>query len=418
MKQPQRILCALLTLMLTIATLTGPLRALADAPVEIDMFITAPEYTDAIRALIDEYQKIHPEVDIRYEATQSDYPALLKTRINAGQCPDIFATTAGKEVLLYQDYSYDLTGTPAADALTDAARTVMSVGDEVYGFHYVCNYFGIIYNQEMFENCGINAFPETLTELEAACRKLSDAGYQPFSTGFSEWWVFKHIFQHFLNAASDDPAALVHDFVTGRAKLSQYPALYDNFFSLIDLAVRYGDPLPLETGMADEERLLASDKVAMILGQGAWVETELLALNPNLRIGFAGYPVSEDPAQCQVISGPDQALHIYRDSPALAQVLDFVNWWLTSDYGKSWFCDVCHVIPPVRDAKVPATVIATQGMALIAEHGGGVVSISYSTDAFHQVFGQIMQDYVGGSLTRAQACTAIEEAWRTLEDEN
>lgn len=418
MKLSQRALYALLATILTIATLTGPRCAQADTPVQIDMFITAPEYTDAIHALIDEYQKIHPEVDIRYESTQSDYPALLKTRINAGACPDIFATTAGKEVQLYRDYSYDLTGTPAADALTDAARAVMSVGDRVYGFHYVCNYFGIVYNQEIFEQCGINTFPATLTELETACRKLSEAGYQPFSTGFSEWWVFKHIFQHFLNAASDDPAALVHDFATGQAKLSQYPVLYDNFFSLIDLAVRYGDPLPLETGLAYEESALASGKVAMILGQGAWVETELLSLNPDLRIGFAGYPVSEDPAQCQVISGPDQALHIYRDSPVLAEVLDFVNWWLTSDYGKSWFSDVCHVIPPVRDAKVPATVIATQGMALVAEHGEGVVSISYSTDAFHQVFGRIMQDYVSGSLTRAQACAAIEQAWLSLENGN
>jgi len=417
MKKAKRALGFTLALMLTLA-LPGGLGSLADTQAKIDMFITAPEYTDAFYALIEEYQTIHPEVDIFYEATQSDYPALLKTRINAGQCPDIFATTAGKEVRLYQDYSYNLTGTPAAEALTDTARAVMSVDGEVYGFHYVCNYFGIIYNQAVFSACGIDAFPATLTELEAACRKISAAGYQPFSTGFSEWWVFKHIFQHFINAASDDPAALVSDFSAGRATLSQYPVLSENFFALIDLAVRYGDPVPLETGMADEERALASGKAAMMLGQGTWVETELLKLNPYLQIGFAGYPVGEDPALCQVISGPDQALHVYRDSPALPQVLDFVNWWLTSDYGKSWFCDVCHVIPTVRDAKVPTLAIATQGMALAREHGEGVVSISYSTDAFHQAFGHILQDYVGGSLTRAQACAAIEAAWISLEGED
>ena len=32
-------------------------------------------------------------------------------------------------------------------------------------------------------------------------RKIKAAGYTPFSTGFAEWWVFKHVFQHFLDAA-------------------------------------------------------------------------------------------------------------------------------------------------------------------------------------------------------------------------
>ena len=79
------------------------LPATAEAPVEINMFISMPEYADAVRALIDVYKTVAPNVTIHYETTQNDYPTLLKTKINAGETPDIFATTSGKEIGVYMD---------------------------------------------------------------------------------------------------------------------------------------------------------------------------------------------------------------------------------------------------------------------------------------------------------------------------
>lgn len=405
----KRILCLLLACALFAGL--APAAAAAETPVEINMFITAPENSDAIRTLIDAYKLVQPNVTIHYETTQSDYPTLLKTRINAGECPDIFATTSGKEICLYQDFSYDIAGTPAGDALLPSVRSVMSSGVGVYGFHYVCNDFGIVYNRAIFQACGIERFPQTLSELNKACATLAAAGYQPITTGFLEWWVYKHIFQHFLNATGEDPATLANRFARGEVHLSDYPALYDQFFAFIDLAVHYGDASPLETDLAAEEDAMATGRAAMMLGQGAWVEADLFSLSPALQIGFDGYPVSEDPAQCQIISGPDQALRVYRDSPVLRQALDFVNWWLTSDYGVAWISDICKVIPAVRGARVPNTAIATQGAALIAQKGSGILSISFSTDSFHQLFGDIMQSYVGGVIGRDEACARIERAW-------
>ena len=145
-------------------------------PVLIRMFITAPEYADAIHTLIDQYHALNPNVTIVYETAQSDYPALLKTRINAGECPDIFATTSGKEVALYQDFSYDLTGTPAAAALPETSLRVLSANGRVYAFNIVNNYFGILYNRAIFSECGIAEFPATLDALETACETIAAHG--------------------------------------------------------------------------------------------------------------------------------------------------------------------------------------------------------------------------------------------------
>lgn len=381
---------------------------------EIYMFISSPEYSDAINALIAEYKTVKPNVTINYETTQSDYPTLLKTKINAGEIPDIFSSTSGKEIATYYDYTYNFAGTPAAEAMTDAVADVMSYGDEIHGFAIKGNYFGIVYNKGIFEELNLE-FPKTISDMEAACEKIKAAGYQPITTGFAEWWVFKHVWQHFFSAASDSAEDLAKKFQAGEAKIKDYPMLYDNFFNFIDLAVKYGDAKPLEASLSAEDAAMGSGKTAMMLGQGAWVEADILAIDPNIKIGFGGYPVSENASDSKVIGGSDQALRINKDSKALDQVMEFVNWWYTSDYGKTWFSDVAKVIPPISAGTVPNLEIPKQGNELAAKDGTASLAIVYYTDSSHQAMGEILQSYIAGTVSKDEACSQIEAKWIELE---
>lgn len=405
-------LFSLILAAMMLLTLAAP--AMAEGS-EINIFISSPEYADAMNELIAAYKEVAPDVTINYETTQNDYPTLLKTRINAGMTPDIFSTTSGKEIGDYIEYSYNFAAEPAAAAMDPAVAAMMKYGeDEIHGFALKGNYFGMIYNKAIFEEVGIE-FPKTLDEFEKACEAIAAAGYQPVTTGFAEWWVFKHVAQHFMSAAAEDPAAMIAAFQAGEAKIKDYPVLYDNFFRFIDLVVKYGDNKPLETDLAGEDSAMGIGKAAMMLGQGAWVEADLLAIDEELQIGFAGYPVSDDPAQSQVIGGSDQALRINKDSKNLQAVLDFVNWWYTSEYGQNWFCDVAGVIPPVTGAKVADMQIIKQGAERVAAEGSGALAICYSSDSFNQAMGEALQAYIGGSLTKDECCAQIEAKWVELD---
>ena len=395
----------------------------SDASGEIYMFISSPEYADAINELIEEYKNVAPNVTINYETTQNDYPTLLKAKLNSGEVPDIFSSTSGKEIDTYLEYSYDLSEEPIMTTMDPAVAAAMSStengGTGCYGFAIKGNYFGVLYNKDIFEQAGIEKFPETITELKDAAEKISALGIKPFTTGFAEWWVFKHTYQNFVNAAADgagiSTAELVAKFENGEAKVKDYPELYENYFDFIDFVAANGDDKPLETDLAAEEAAFASGQAAMTIGQGAWIEADCLAINPDLKIGFNGYPVTEDAAECKVVSGSDQALHVYKDSPNLQATLDFVNWWYTSDYGKAWFNDVAGVVPPiVSDAESEFEVIK-QGSALAAEKGAGALAICYSTDSWHQTCGQILQSYIAGSISKDEACAQIEEQWAAID---
>lgn len=397
----------------------------SDEEAEIYMFIASPEYADAIGELIDAYKEVAPNVTINYETTQNDYPTLLKAKLNSGEVPDIFSSTSGKEIDVYKEYSYDLSGQALESTMQDAVASVMASpedGNGLYGIAIKGNYFGIVYNKAIFEECGITEFPSTVSEMEAACEKIAAAGYKPFTTGFNEWWVFKHVGQHFVDAAAANAgistAELVAKFEKGEAKVSDYPELYNNFFNFIDLAVKYGDDKPLETALDGELSAFGTGKAAMVCGQGAWIEADALAIDPNLQIGFNGYPVSDNAAQCQVIGGSDQALRISKDSAVLQPTLDFVNWWYTSDYGKAWFTDVAGVVPPIVSEAESSFEIIKQGDELSASKGAADLAICYSTDSWHQTFGEIMQSYIAGDIDKDGACAQIEEQWAAIEGGN
>ncbi len=287
---------------------------------EIYMFISSPEYADAINTLIDEYKTVAPNVTVNYETTQNDYPTLLKAKINSGDVPDIFSSTSGMDF------------------------------------------------------------------LNAAAKE-----------------------------AGESTADMVAKFQAGEAKIADYPVLYNNFFDFIDTAVKYGDDKPLETDLSGEEQSFAAGNTAFMLGQGAWVEADLLSINPDLNIGFGGYPVSADAADCQVVSGSDQALHVNKDSSNLQAVLDFVNWWYTSDYGQSWFTDVAGVVPPITSDETSSYTIIEQGKASVKEKGSGDLSICYSTDSFNQAFGEEVQAYISGQTDKDATCAAIEKSWHDID---
>ncbi len=395
----------------------GDTGASSDEKVTLTMFISTPEYSDAMNTLIDQYESENPNVTIEFESTQ-DYNALLKTKINAGEVPDLFSTTTGKEMSVYEDYAADLTDQPLVSVMTDDVKLMNSYNDKVLGLSLKNNLFGIVYDVDVLAEVGYTEFPRTMPEFEKLCQDLQAAGYQPITTGFAEWWVFKHAFQNFTNAAAESAGIsteeLVNKFIAGEAHISDYPELYNDFFKFVDICMTYGDSKPLETDLNTEITNIATKKAPIVVGQGPWIEDAIVKINPEANISMAPYPINDNAELAKIAKGPDQAIRVNKDSEHLQETLDFVNWWYTSDYGKSWFVDVAGVIPPVKDVPLPELKLVETGYADTDANGAGAVAVAYSTDSFHQTFGELMQSYVGGQMSKDEVCAQIEAKWHEL----
>lgn len=395
---------------------TGGNTEASDKPVTINMFTASPEYTDAFNAYIAEYKKVKPNVTINLEIMQADYNTVLKSKIAAGSTPDVFQTTAGGDIDTFAEYSADLTNEPLAAAMTDSVKINMSSKDgKVLGFPVKGNLMNMVYNKKLLADAGITEVPKTTSQMADAITKLEAKGITPFANAYKEWWVWKHIFQNFVNAAAEDagitPKELVENFIAGKTTFNDHPVLKDNFFAFIDTTVQHGTSKPLERDSNAEVSDFASGKAAFMTGKGAWDEEAIKKITPDFELGIVGYPVSEKAEQNLLVTGADQALRINKDSKVVNETIAFFNWLYTSDYGKNWFSSVAKVIPPIKDAPLPELDMPKQMEEILKTEKSGDLSVNYSLDTFHQKFGELMQGYIGGSKTKDQAIDEIQKAW-------
>lgn len=387
-----------------------------DEDVELYMFISGPEFADLINQVIDEYKTVKPNVTINYETTQNDYPTMLKAKLNAGEVPDIFSSTAGKEIETYKEYSYDLTGQPVQEALLPAVQASMAdaSGQGCYGFHYNGAEYGIVYNQECLDKAGVTKLPKTLDELRDCCDKLKAVGIQPFACGYAEWWVFKQSLFPFMTQGVDDFPEFVDKMCAGQDSIGNYPMMSENMFEFVDIVMNNCEDKPLESDLATAEASIATGKAAMGLGMGPWAEGSLLQINPDMKISFGGYPVSDDASKCQIAQGADQALRVYKDSEHLQDTLDFVNFWFTSDYGKNWLKND-GTVPTTDVGGEYSSVMVQEAADEIEADGAGLVGTSYCSDAFWQSFGEDFQSYVAGTATKDETIQKIDSDWAEID---
>jgi len=387
-----------------------------DAKVTINMFTASPEYTEAFNAYIEEYKKVKPNVTINLEIMQADYNTVLKSKISSGQTPDVFQTTAGGDIDTFAEYSADLTNEPLAAAMTDAVRTSMTSTDgRVLGLPVKGNLMSLVANVDLLNQAGVTEIPQTIAEMDDAIAKLEAAGITPFANAYKEWWVWKHIFQHYVNAAAEDAGIsaqeLVNQFIAGTTTFQEHSVLYNNFFEFIDKTVTHGTNKPLERDSNAQVSDFATGEAAFLTGKGAWDEEAIKKITPDMNIQIAGYPVSDKPEQATIATGADQALRINKDSKVVNETIEFFNWLYTSDYGKSWFSEVARVIPPIKDAPLPDLDMPKQMDEILKAGKSGELSVNYSLDTFHQKFGELMQAYIGQSKSKDQAIDEIQKAW-------
>ena len=385
----------------------------SDKPATIKMFVNSPEYTDAYNGFIAEYKKVKPNVIIELQVMQADYPTILKTKIGSDDIPDIFQTTAGGEIKQYAEYSGDLTNEPLSKAMIESVKKNVSLDGKVLGLPIASNLFALVYNKDLFATAGITKLPKTIAELEDACKKLQAKGITPFANGYKEWWVQKHIFQHFINASTDNSEKLVGNFIAGKTTFKDNPTLL-KYFNFINLTVKYGTPKTLEKDFSAETSDFATGKAAMMTGQGGWAEQGIIKINPNIKIGIMGYPINDDPSKSKIIVGSGAVLRINKNSKVLKETIDFTNWLYTSEYGKKWFSDVAKAIPPITDGSYPNMQMVNDMQNILKTEKSGDEAIIYSLDSFHQKFGEIMQAYIGKAKTMDQAIDEIQKSWIQL----
>lgn len=373
-------------------------------PVTLKFMLNSPELTDQYKAMAAEYKKAKPNVTIDMTIIQNDYQTVLKSKLNSGDVPDLFMSSAYNDNRVYSDYEYDLTNEDFMKNIDPAFLKAVTLDGKVTGYPFLVQSHSFIYNKKLFKDAGITTLPTTLDQYKEVCEKLTAKGIQPFSSGFAEWWVMPQMTYPSMSDAYDgDYNKLFEDVKSGKLKFGDLPQV-DFALDLIDLVKKYSGSKPMESTADMQVSDFANGKVAMI-HQGSWEEDSIRKINSDIDMGYLEAPRKDGRSVIAVDS--NLTMRVAKDSKNLQEVLAFLNWLTTSDYGKSWIPSVVKQISPQKNAQTPDTQLAKETSQAVTEGKACQWWIFSGPDGIEQPFGTAFQNYAAGTADRQKTKDAL-----------
>ena len=355
-------------------------------PVTLKFMLNSPELTDQYKAMAAEYKKAKPNVTIDMTIIQNDYQTVLKSKLNSGDVPDLFMSSAYHDNRVYSDYEYDLTNEDFMKNIDPAFLKAVTLDGKVTGYPLLVQSHSFIYNKKLFKDAGITTLPTTLDQYKEVCEKLTAKGIQPFSSGFAEWWVMPQMTYPSMSDAYDgDYNKLFEDVKSGKLKFGDLPQV-DFALDLIDLVKKYSGSKPMESTADMQVSDFANGKVAMI-HQGSWEEDSIRKVNSDIDMGYLEAP--------------------RKDGRSVIAVDSNLAMLTTSDYGKSWIPSVVKQISPQKNAQTPDTQLAKETSQAVTEDKACQWWIFSGPDGIEQPFGTAFQNYAAGTADRQKTKDAL-----------
>lgn len=385
----------------------------------VKIFQFKTEIVEGLNELKVEFEKEYPNIklDIQTVGGGADYGASLKTKFASGDAPDIFSNGGYSEMDMWLDKLEDLSDQPWVKDLIPLAAQPMTKDGKIYGMPMNLEGFGYIYNKDLFAKAGITETPKTYSELEAAAKKLKDAGITPFANAYQEWWLIGN--QGISVAFAQQPN--VDEFIKG---LNEGTATmvgnekFDNWAKLMKLTVDYGNKNPLTTDYNTQVTMFANGEAAM-MQEGNWAQTMIDGITPNMNIGVLPMPLSDDPAESDKLTiGIPANLVVNKDSAVKEEAKTFLNWLVTSDIGKEYIVKKFKFIPALSSIEATSEDMGAIGTELwnyIQADKIYALQSSKFPDGVAQEFGSVIQQYIAGKSDVKGWEENMQAAWDKLK---
>ncbi len=236
-------------------------------------------------------------IKVDYQIVPSDqYESLLMTKINSGECTDIFGGQSSQFSIVTQfdveKNAVDLSGESWAANVDPAAAVELSAGGKLYGqpIQDVSACWAVAYNIKMFDELGLS-IPKNYAEFCDVCEKIKAAGITPIYECVSDGW--HHVcWTEAAVAATQADAGYPDALNNNTATFEGNKELTTMFTQLKEMADKgYMGDNYMSNQYADAPSSIASGEYAMVLyNQGLGAEVN--AADPEFPVDNIGYFVN------------------------------------------------------------------------------------------------------------------------------
>lgn len=368
----------------------------------------------AYQEIIADFNKLHPDVKIKFEAFEpTSYNTILSTALAGGKGPDIMQTRAygGIEAIAKPGYllALDKTTVPElenipADAL--AAETMREDG-KVYAVPFATQTVLILYNKDLFKTHGIQV-PETWDDLIAASKALKAKGVQPFANGTATAWqneilmgaIAPSIYGPQFNGDLVAGKATFEDkrFVDAMTKIAELKDYFPQGFTGVDYPTM--------------QQLFISGRAAMIAA-GSFEIANFRRQNPKLDIGVMATPPATKGAPRLVSLFVDGGYGINAKSEHKADAIKFIRYAASPRFG-DLFANKLGNISPIKGVKIEDGLLAEVAKANAASTPYVMlVNFRYQEPTGSALIQTAVQKMMAGQATPAEAGAEVTKGIAT-----
>lgn len=299
--------------------------------------------------LFADFNKLHPDVRIKYEAFEpQSYGTVLSTALAAGKGPDVIHVRAygGLEQFSRAGYLLPLDPTTIPELGNFAPSSMGSVSQRsdgrVYAVPFASQTLGLFYNTEIFQRLGLKP-PATWDELLQLGKALKERNVVPLANGMATAWMTEVFTSVFTGSFLGN--AFVEDVLAGRATFAdpRYVAALAKLTELRDLL----PPGYMGIDYPTMQQLFLSGRAAMFAG-GSFEIANFRRQNPNLKMEFVA-PPAPAAGQPQLVSVfYDGGYAINAKTPNQADAVKLIRFMSTKAFGDK-FSALLGNISPIRD---------------------------------------------------------------------
>ncbi len=256
-------------------------------------------------------------IKIDYQIVPSDqYESLLMTKINSGECTDIFGGQSSQFSIVTQfdveKNAVDLSNESWASNVDPAAAAELSAGGKLYGqpIQDVSACWAVAYNIELFDKLGLS-IPTSYAEFCDVCEKIKAEGITPVYESVSDGWHHVCWTEAAIAATQADPS-YPDALNSNTATFAGNEQLTTMFAELKEMADKgyMGDDF-MSNQYADAPAAIASGEYAMVLynqGLGAEVNAVDSSFSAD-NIGYFVNPLVDNQALNVNYCGPSRFIY-------------------------------------------------------------------------------------------------------------
>lgn len=379
--------------------------------VELKVFMSFPRFQEQFKTYFDQFKvkelaEKNIDVTIKLEMPNADQAEnILKTRFSSGDAPDIYTLHAIADIPTFYRAGYmtDLSGMDFTKDLFDVVKKTVTYDNKVVALPMESLSWGYLYNKDIFTKLSLTP-PRTLKEMEVVVQTLQAAEVTPFVLAFQESWIPQLMMALSLGGVV---SSNVNDFVENMNNGQTSYEEVRQVFEIIDIIMANGTERPFEVGSMAGSTSFANGEAAMWV-QGPWMAESILKVTPDMNIGVAPLPVSNNPADAMINLATSTSLAISPEceNPEVAE--DFINYILDQNDSKALFEELkFNPVTSFHDYEVFPWI--KEALSYVAD-GYAYLDLSLP-NAVTDETAKLLQSYYIEDVTQDEIIDILDKTW-------